>query len=312
FRRVLFRSRPRSAAARRYRDGPGAWRRSAPARPRRRRRCPSCRPRRARRARRRGPPARTDRWTRPRAGPAAPRRCGRAAPAPARRRRARALPTGCRPRRSAGIRRRSRRGAGVRPPAPGSRRRPASPTAAASVPSPAPAPRWSLAEPLLEAVVAEALADHAVRGHHHRAPHQRRVFAQQQLPLGVGLRRLAHRRQVAPGRRGLVDHGVPAAELRLPFDQRFRRRPVVAVVDEFVVDAEAVEPLARLSAGVAVGQAVESCRHPASPRSRSLTEVLARVRASTRLTITAQYSECEPSAAGSCPDTTTLYGGMRP
>ena len=47
----------------------------------------------------------------------------------------------------------------------------------------------------------------------------------------------------------------------------------------------------------------------ASPRSSSFTLVLLRVFASTCLTITAQYSECEPSFAGNCPDTTTLYGG---
>ena len=40
--------------------------------------------------------------------------------------------------------------------------------------------------------------------------------------------------------------------------------------------------------------------------------VFARVFASTCLTITAQYSECEPSFAGSEPETTTLYGGTRP
>src|SRR5690606_5091430 len=52
--------------------------------------------------------------------------------------------------------------------------------------------------------------------------------------------------------------------------------------------------------------------YSASPRSNSLTEVLLRVLASTCLTITAQYSECDPSFDGSCPDTTTLYGGTRP
>lgn len=45
------------------------------------------------------------------------------------------------------------------------------------------------------------------------------------------------------------------------------------------------------------------------PRSRSLMLVLARVFASTCLTMTAQYSEWLPSAAGSEPDTTTLPGG---
>ena len=40
--------------------------------------------------------------------------------------------------------------------------------------------------------------------------------------------------------------------------------------------------------------------------------VFARVFASTCFTITAQYSECEPSFAGNCPDTTTLYGGTEP
>src|SRR5690606_9060878 len=50
----------------------------------------------------------------------------------------------------------------------------------------------------------------------------------------------------------------------------------------------------------------------ARPRNRSLMLVLDRVFASTCLTITAQYSECEPSLAGSWPDTTTLYGGTDP
>src|SRR5690606_30665978 len=46
--------------------------------------------------------------------------------------------------------------------------------------------------------------------------------------------------------------------------------------------------------------------------SRSLMLVLARVCASTRLTITAQARLCEPSSAGSEPGTTTEPDGMRP
>ena len=52
--------------------------------------------------------------------------------------------------------------------------------------------------------------------------------------------------------------------------------------------------------------------YSARPRNSSLMLVLERVFASTCLTITAQYSECEPSFAGSWPDTTTLYGGTDP
>src|SRR5690606_12079894 len=87
---------------------------------------------------------------------------------------------------------------------------------------------------------------------------------------------------------------------------------LVAVVDELVGDAEALQPVAGFPAGIAGRQAVECHRHSARPRRRSLMEVLVRVRASTRVTITAQCSECERSAAGSWPETTTLYGGMRP
>ena len=47
-------------------------------------------------------------------------------------------------------------------------------------------------------------------------------------------------------------------------------------------------------------------------RSSSLMEVLARVRASTRLTMTAQYRLYLPSADGRLPLTTTLPAGMRP
>src|SRR5690606_35538033 len=145
-----------------------------------------------------------------------------------------------------------------------------------------------------------------------RAPHERGMLADQQLPLRVRARGLALGWQVAPGRRGLVDHGVPATEPVLPFDQRFRRGARVAVVHERVLDAEAGWPVARLAAGVTSGQAVEGGGHVAWPRRRSMMEVLARGRASTRLTMTAQYSECEPSSAGSWPVMTTLYGGLRP
>ena len=44
----------------------------------------------------------------------------------------------------------------------------------------------------------------------------------------------------------------------------------------------------------------------------SLMLVLARVPASTFLTITAQYNECVPSAAGKLPETTTEPAGTRP
>ena len=47
-------------------------------------------------------------------------------------------------------------------------------------------------------------------------------------------------------------------------------------------------------------------------RSSSLIEVFARVCASTFLTMTAQASECEPSAAGRMPGTTTEPAGTRP
>ena len=109
--------------ARPCRDAPDAPRRSVPARPRRPRRCPSCRPRRGRTDGRRALRARTDRCSTHRAGPAAPRRCGRATPAPVAR--CRASPTGCRRRRNAGARTGIRRAADARRSAPGSRRRPA-------------------------------------------------------------------------------------------------------------------------------------------------------------------------------------------
>ena len=47
------------------------------------------------------------------------------------------------------------------------------------------------------------------------------------------------------------------AELRAPRVERLRRLALVAVVDEIVRDAEAVEPLRRLLAGVAVLQTME-------------------------------------------------------
>ena len=56
----------------------------------------------------------------------------------------------------------------------------------------------------------------------------------------------------------------------------------------------------------------DTINQSANPRSSSFTLVLPRVFSSTCLTITAQYSEWLPSAAGSEPDTTTLYGGTEP
>ena len=53
-------------------------------------------------------------------------------------------------------------------------------------------------------------------------------------------------------------------------------------------------------------------QHPSAlphPRRSSLIDVFDRVFASTCFTITAQYSECVPSADGSDPDTTTEPGG---
>src|SRR5690606_20027585 len=135
----------------------------------------------------------------------------------------------------------------------------------AQVPRPATdggvAPAWyCLAlqpETLLEAVVGETLGDGAVGGHHHRAADQLRILAQQQLPLRIAARPLSALRQLAPGGRGLVDHRLEATERAGPFHQRFRRRLLFPVVDEFVLDPKAVKPPARLPAGIAVLQSVQ-------------------------------------------------------
>src|SRR5690606_11594258 len=84
------------------------------------------------------------------------------------------------------------------------------------------------AEQLLEAVVGEALAEAAVLPDHHRAAHQLRMLAQQQLPLRLAARRLAALRQLAPGGGGLVDQGIEAAGLARPLHQGLRRGLVVA------------------------------------------------------------------------------------
>src|SRR3546814_5746855 len=64
---------------------------------------------------------------------------------------------------------------------------------------------------------------------------------------------------------GVQTCALPISELLLPFDQGRRRLRLLAVVDEGVRDAEAVEPLARLLAHVAVGEAVESDHRDAGP-----------------------------------------------
>ena len=58
--------------------------------------------------------------------------------------------------------------------------------------------------------------------------------------------------------------------------------------------------------------AAEPERPQSVPRSSSLMPTFARVCASTRFTITAQYSEYRPFEAGSEPGTTTAPAGMRP
>ncbi|KAG0936108.1 hypothetical protein G6F31_015803 [Rhizopus arrhizus] len=192
---------------------------------------------------------------------AAPRRCVPAAPAPARR--GHGSPTGCRPRPGAGDRSGTRPASGVPPATPGSRHRPASPRGVRSARRSGRG-RHSCAahaEACLESVVTEALADRAVGGHHHRALDQLRVLTQQQLPLGIRVGRLAVVRQLPPGSGGLVDHRRQAAQLRGPFQQGFRAGLVVAVVDEGVRHAEAVQPLGRLLAGIAVLQTVDSGAH---------------------------------------------------
>src|SRR3546814_2449467 len=70
-----------------------------------------------------------------------------------------------------------------------------------------------------------------------------------QRPFRLRGRALAVVRQLPPGGGRLVDQRLEAAGLPGPFDQGFRTGFFVAVVDEFVGHAEAVEPLARLAAG---------------------------------------------------------------
>src|SRR3546814_3512839 len=82
-----------------------------------------------------------------------------------------------------------------------------------------------------------------------------------QRPFRLRGRALAVVRQLPPGGGRLVDQRLEAAGLPGPFDQGFRAGFFVAVVDEFVGQAEAVEPLARLSAGVAVLQYVPGGGH---------------------------------------------------
>src|SRR5690606_29505676 len=130
------------------------------------------------------------------------------------------------------------------------------PTGPSPRPSPASGRGSRTREARFEGVVAETLRDAAVAGDDHRATDELRILLQQQLPFRVRTGRLAVRGQVAPGGRRLVDHGVPPAQCVAPGEQGFRRLALVAVVDEVMFDAETLQPLARLAAGVAVGQAV--------------------------------------------------------
>src|SRR5699024_983820 len=96
-----------------------------------------------------------------------------------------------------------------------------------------------------------------------------------------------------------------------PAAQRLRCHGLGAIVDERMVDARTLEPVACLAAGVAIGESVKGDFHR-SLRSNSLMPVLARVFASTCLTMTAAYRLCVPSVAGRLPATTTLHVGTRP
>jgi hypothetical protein len=76
----------------------------------------------------------------------------------------------------------------------------------------------------------------------------------------------------------------------------------------------AILPAFRVPCGPRAGSEAPRLRgpRPGYPRSSSFTEVFARVLASTRLTITAQYRLWLPSSAGNEPLTTTLPAGTRP
>src|SRR5690606_26631169 len=114
-----------------------------------------------------------------------------------------------------------------------------------------------LVNEFLVQLVAEALAHRAVFAHQHRAAYEGRGFADQEPPFRIAARCLACGGQVAPGRRRAVDELVPAADLARPVLQGIRIDRLFAVVDEFMCDRMAIEPVACLAAGVAVGEAVE-------------------------------------------------------
>src|SRR5690606_34308291 len=121
--------------------------------------------------------------------------------------------------------------------------------------------------------------------------------------------RFARRGEVAPGRAAAVDQCVKPTDRIGPLPEHDRCRRLIAIVDEAMVDAMTIQPLARLAAGVAVVQSVDVDAHA---RSNSLMAVFERVCSSTRLTMMAAYRLWLPSAAGKEPATTTLPAGTRP
>ncbi len=104
-------------------------------------------------------------------------------------------------------------------------------------------------------------------------------------------------RQANPATRRKYVHVGSSAASMPPKVAEFARRPALQTVPLIAVRAACLATTRDYSA---------------NPRNKSLTDVLLRVFSSTCLTITAQYSEWLPSAAGSEPDTTTLYGGTLP
>ena len=118
--------------------------------------------------------------------------------------------------------------------------------------------RCAIRRSVRRSAFAETDRDLAVRRDRDRAAHQRRVLGDQLGPLRVGAGGLALVRQRAPGHGRAVDQLFPAAHLAGPGLERGGSHRMIAVVDEIMRDAMRAQPVARLDAGAALAQAIQS------------------------------------------------------
>src|SRR5690606_8014457 len=105
-------------------------------------------------------------------------------------------------------------------------------------------------------LLGEAHCHRAVGPHHQGTSHQGGKLCDQGLPLRIRPGRLALIRQITPSHRGAVHQFFPTTQFGAPARQVARRQRMLTVVGEHGRHTAFLQPLTRLDAGAALGQAI--------------------------------------------------------